>query len=88
MSFNGPEYSKGGPHTTTIYIGTIDDDPSLMIVVRQHEGIRVRWLNEKLLYGSVAWGRIVSTDFIFDVEARKFIYEEMENFGELIEPCN
>src|SRR3954466_14430360 len=88
ISFAEPDYSKAGPYTTTIYIGTINDDPSLKMVIRQYEGISVRWLNEKLLYGSVGWGRIVSTDFIFDVEARKFIYKEMENFGELIGPCN
>ena len=88
ISLVEPDYSKPGPYTTTIYIGTIDDDPSLKLGIREHAGISVRWLNEKLLYGSVSWGRIVSTDFIFDVEARKFIYEEMENFGELMEPCN
>jgi hypothetical protein len=83
-----PDYRKPGPYTTTIYIGTINDDPSLKLVIRQHEGISIRWLNEKLLYGSVTWGRIVSTEFIFDVEAKKFIYEEMANSGELMEPCN
>jgi hypothetical protein len=88
FSLTEPDYSKPGPYTTTLYIGTLNDDPTLKMVIRQHEGISIRWLNEKLLYGSVAWGRIVSTDFIFDVEAKKFIYEEMENFGELMVPCN
>jgi hypothetical protein len=45
-------------------------------------------LNEKLIYGSVWWGRIVATDFIFDVQGNKFIYREMASYGELIQPCD
>jgi len=44
-------------------------------------------LNEKLIFGEVWWGRIYATDFIFDVEQRKFSYREMAHFGELMEPC-
>jgi len=43
-------------------------------------GVQIHWLNEKLLYGSVWWGRVLSTDFIFDVEQRVFLYKEMANY--------
>jgi hypothetical protein len=50
--------------------------------------VEIHWLNEKLLYGSVWWGRTVSTDFVFDAEKRAFIYREMANYGELVQPCD
>jgi len=39
------------------------------------------WINEKLIYMRVWWGRISATDFIFDVEEEKFIYSESLESG-------
>jgi len=50
-------------------------------------GSSVQWLNEKLLFSRVWWGRIYSTDFILNVEKEQFIYREMAHYGEMIEPC-
>lgn len=41
----------------------------------------VRWINEKLLYIEVWWGRVVGSCFIFDVEHEQFIYKEMVHDG-------
>jgi hypothetical protein len=84
-----PDYMKPGPWTTRVYVGSGDQEAGLVLMAVDHAsgGLNVRWLNEKLLYGQVWWGRIYSTDFILDVEARKFIYREMAHYGELIEPC-
>jgi len=49
--------------------------------------LKLQWLNEKLVYGSVWWGRIVATDFIFDVQRGTFIYREMADCGAVVQPC-
>jgi hypothetical protein len=41
---------------------------------------------KKLLFGRVWWGRIYSTDFIIDVEKEQFIYKQMAEYGEMIQP--
>ncbi len=37
----------------------------------------VRWINEKLLYIEVWWGRVLGSAFIYDVEKEQIIYQEM-----------
>lgn len=81
-----PDYGKAGPWTTTIFVGG-EDQPTVKLVLHDHEGFTIEWLNEKLLYGTIAWSKSISTDFIFDVEAQKFIYREMENSGDLGQEC-
>jgi hypothetical protein len=87
MIARNPDYMKAGPWTTVVWIGS--KDKLLMLTFRDHGngGVSVQWLNEKLIYGSVGWGRIVSTDFIFNVEKQAFIYREMANYGEFVQPC-
>ena len=82
------DYMRPGPWTTHFYFARANSQPDLVLTVLDHGNtIDVRWLNEKLLYGQVWWGRIYSTDFILDVETRKFVYREMAQYSELIEPC-
>jgi hypothetical protein len=81
-----PDYSKAGPWTTRIYIGG-EGEPTVKVTLHDHEGFTIEWLNEKLLYGTIAWSKTVNTDFIFDVEAQKFIYREMENSGDMGQDC-
>jgi len=84
-----PDTMKPGPWTTRVYVGAGDSAPDveLRFVDDAYGGANVRWLNEKLIFGEVWWGRIYATDFILDVEQRKFIYREMAHFGNLMEPC-
>lgn len=84
-----PDFSKPGPWTTTIVIGTSRKGrPSkLTLVDHASGGVHAQWLNEKLLFVQVWWGRIVSTDLILDVERRSFMYEEMADYGDFIQPC-
>ncbi len=42
------------------------------------------WINEKLIFIRVYWGRIVGTDLIFDAEKQKFIYREMVYDGTIL----
>lgn len=84
----GADYMKPGPWTTRFYIGSGEHQTHLVLTVLDHGNtISAQWVNEKLLFGQVWWGRIYSTDFIFDAEQGKFIYREMAHYGELIQPC-
>lgn len=44
----------------------------------------VKWVNEKLLFIRVWWGRVVGSDYIYDVETGRFVYEEMVHDGTLL----
>ena len=85
-----PDYMKAGPWATAVWVGDRKGSSLLQLAFLDHAngGVNIRWLNEKLLYGSVWWGPIVSTDFVFDVEKRTFLYREMVNYGELVQPCS
>ena len=36
----------------------------------------IKWVNEKLIFIRVWWGRIMATDFVYDVEQEKLVYTE------------
>ncbi len=82
-----PDYSKAGPWTTNIWVGEGDTQTTVRLIVKEHEGFSIQWLNEKLLYGSVSWSKTLNTVFIFDVEAKKFVYREMEDASEMGQDC-
>ena len=42
------------------------------------------WINEKLIFIRVYWGRIVGTDLIFDTEKKEFIHREMVYDGTIL----
>ena len=42
---------------------------------------KVNWINEKLLYIQIWWGRVLGTYLIFDVEKEKIVYKEMVHDG-------
>jgi hypothetical protein len=44
---------------------------------------KVNWINEKLIYIEVWWGRALGSSFIFDVESESMIYKEMIRYGKI-----
>ncbi len=60
----------------------------LRVVDHASGGVQVQWLNEKLLFVEVWWGRIASTDLILDVSTKTFLYREMAEYGEMVQPCD
>jgi len=85
------DFNKPGPWATEIWIRDVQGEKApLLLSFTDHAngGVEIHWINEKLIYGSVWWGRIVSTDFVFDIDNQSFIYHEMANYGELIQPCD
>lgn len=59
----------------------------LKITLVNHAGQyekKIYWVNEKLIYIQVWWGRILGSYLIFDVESEKVIIREMVNDGEIL----
>ena len=86
-----PDTTKPGPWETIVDIlGNRSRGIHLRIRITDHisGGVRVRWLNEKLLWLQVWRGRIVSTDAILDVETQRLLYEEDAHYNSLIVPCS
>lgn len=85
-----PDFVKEGPWHSYIYVlGNQAKPVRLKMTFRDHGngGVQAKWLNEKLLFVQVWWGRIVSTDLILDVESSKWIYSQNANYGNLIMSC-
>jgi hypothetical protein len=84
-----PNYEKDGPWTTTALIRSTDGHTLRKLTFADHGtgGVKLEWLNERLLFGRVWWGRILSTDFILDVQNREFLYQQNAYYGELVEAC-
>jgi hypothetical protein len=91
LSVKSPDFAKPGPWTTDVFIGGVGlNEKELDITVLDHGngGVRTDWVNEKLLFIQVWWGRIVSTDLIFDVDARRFVYQENAEYSDTVRVCN
>jgi hypothetical protein len=84
-----PDYQKNGPWTTTVIIRSSDGHTLRKLTFLDHGsgGVKLEWLNERLLFGRVWWGRILSTDFVLDVQNREFIYQQNAYYGDLMEAC-
>lgn len=79
-----PNYMKPPPWSTNISIFN-ERDYLMNIRFEDHNnyGMKVRWINEKLLYMQVWWGRILGSYLIFDVEKERTVVREMVNDGHI-----
>jgi hypothetical protein len=84
-----PNSQKDGPWTTTALVRSSDGHTLRKLTFIGHGtgGVKLDWLNERLLFGRVWWGRILSTDFILDIQNREFIYQQNAYYGDLMEAC-
>jgi len=85
-----PDYmSTKVPWTTTLYIkGGSDGRRTWKASFIDHGNtFSASWINEKLLFVQVWWGRMASSDLIFDVNQGTIIYNEFAHYGELFEAC-
>jgi hypothetical protein len=80
-----PDYMKPGPWNSTLLVGDhVHEKPFLRIDVREHGNtFNAQWLNEKLLFIEVWWGRIHASDIIVDVEKRQIIYHEFGDYSQV-----
>ena len=78
-----------GPYSNSIQVFTTRGAPlSWQIdIVDLKDNVRLRWLNEELLFIQAWWGRLVETDLIFNVGTGKFLYTREAYFGPWVQPC-
>ena len=79
-----PVYTKNPPWNTTILVGDVGEDkPFLRISILDHGNtLNVRWITERLLLVNIWWGRFGMSDWIFDIEKHKIVYDELNNYYE------
>jgi hypothetical protein len=75
--------AKEGPRVKTISLFN-ERDYLLQIFLLDFSTVEVRWINEKLLYVRVWWGRVLGTDIIYDVEKEEMIYKERCHNGQIV----
>ena len=74
-----PDTMRGGPWNTQLYIfDTAGTNDCVCVKLLDHAGADVHhiWLNDKMLFVKVWFGRIAWTDFVLDAETRRLVYIE------------
>lgn len=81
--------SQLGPRDNVVEVFTLSG-PIYTWHIRIHDlldNARLQWINDDLLFIQIWWGRIVSTDLIFQISTGKFVYSQEANYGALVQPC-
>jgi len=69
-----PDLGRSGPWSTRIVINAEQEKPILIdLIDHSSYSVVAKWINEKLLFGRIWWGRVLGTDFVFNVEARRMM---------------
>jgi hypothetical protein len=74
-----PDTMQNGPWNTQLYIfNTVDIDHCVRVDVIDHVrgGVEHTWLNDKMLFVKIWFGRIAWTDFVLNAETGRFDYIE------------
>lgn len=75
-----PDFSKKGPWNTVFSVAPTRSGAAkaARVIFKDHASYQVRaeWLNEKLVFFSVWWGRQVSTDIVVDFSKQTVLYVE------------
>ncbi len=79
-----PDTSQPGPWTAEVIVD-VERDRSLVLGLEDVAGYEVvaEWVNEKLLYVRVPWGRVAFSDLILDVEHGVLVHEEAVRYGQI-----
>jgi hypothetical protein len=73
-----PDTMRSGPWITQLYIfdQAVTNLCIRVALVDDHGRVDHTWLNDKMLFVRVWFGRIAWTDFVLDTETRRFVYIE------------
>lgn len=85
-----PDTMKLGPWSTQVFVvGNSARPISVRVTFSDHAsyGVKVRWINEKLIWLEAWWGRIASIQLILDVDNGTVEYAEQTDYGIMILPC-
>jgi predicted phosphodiesterase len=81
---NEPDFQQPGPWNTTIFVDNERDRLlQIKLLDRRNYRLDVSWINEKLLFVGVWWGRVLGTDIIVDIEREEILYREMKHDGSI-----
>jgi len=82
-----PDTMQNGPWDTQLYIfDTGDTNHCVRVELIDNAGrVDHRWLNGKMLFVTVWFGRIAWTDFILDTETLRFAYIEDGRLDEMLD---
>jgi len=70
-------YSRQGVRPEVAFVISAEKDEAVELSFKNVHGIsNDKWINEKLLFFRVWWGRLMMTDVIFDVEQERVVYSE------------
>ncbi len=86
-----PDFTHPGPWNTTVAVfGNPGGGELLRVEARDHGGggVRTTWLNEKLLFVQIWWGRIASSDLVIDVERGALLSAEDADLASFLGPCD
>jgi len=72
-----PDTTKAGPWSTIIQIYNGRDYVIQLHFVDHRYRSKIWWIHDKLVYMEVWWGRMMGSQFIFDVDRELFIYKGM-----------
>ena len=74
-----PDWTRDAPWNTRLYIfNSGDTNRCVRVELLDHGAYEVHhtWLNDKMLFVEVPWGRIAWTDFVLDTKTLRFAYIE------------
>ncbi len=74
--------TRPGPWVTVIAF-TPGGGAASTLKVSDALDVQARWINEKLAFIRIWWGRMASSDMIFDAHRAAFIYREFAHYGAL-----
>lgn len=79
-----PDTSQPGPWKAALFIDAEGDTWPTLLVEEVAGPIQPRWINEKLIFVRVVWGRIAFSDLILDVEKGELVYHEQARDGQIV----
>jgi hypothetical protein len=74
-----PVWTRDAPWNTRLYIfNSADTNRCVCVELLDHGAYEVHhtWLNNKMLFVKVPWGRLAETDFVLDTKTLRFAYIE------------
>jgi len=82
------DFTKPGPWNSTAIVANVGERTLYKFEFLDHAsyGVRMEWVNDKLLHAKVFLGRIIALDFIFDTVTGKVIYGEVEDSTNIVYP--
>ena len=82
------DFTASGPWNSYAVVDNIGERCIFELQFLDHAsyGVRLDWINDKLLHVKEYLGRIIALDFILDTSNGNVIYQEVENYFEILHP--